>query len=149
MSDCVFCKIISGEYTSSKIFEDETILAFTDIQPVNEGHILIIPKKHVELIADLDDETSAKMFVIAGKINKALRKSDLKLEGINYFLADGEAAGQEVFHTHLHLIPRFKDDGFGFIFPEGYRVILPEREELNTIANNIKAALQKIRINIF
>ncbi|MEO8515069.1 MAG: HIT domain-containing protein, partial [Ignavibacteria bacterium] len=84
MTECVFCKIISDEYTSSKIYEDEAILAFMDIQPVNAGHILIIPKKHVELIADLDDEISAKMFVLAGKINKALRRSDLKLEGINY-----------------------------------------------------------------
>lgn len=141
MSDCEFCKIVSGEFKSSKIYEDDSILAFMDIQPVNEGHILIIPKKHVELIADLDDETSAKMFVIAGKINKALRKSDVRLEGINYLLADGESAGQEVFHTHLHLIPRFKGDGFGFIFPEGYRVILPEREELNLIAGKIKDAL--------
>ena len=142
MADCVFCKIVSGEYTSSKIYEDDSILAFMDIQPVNEGHILITPKKHVELIADLDDETSAKMMKLAKRINNALRKSGVRLEGVNYFLADGEAAGQEVFHTHLHLIPRFKDDGFGFIFPEGYRVILPEREKLNTIADSIKAALK-------
>ena len=141
MADCVFCKIVSGEYTSSKIYEDETMLAFMDIQPVNKGHLLIIPKKHVELIADLDDDTSAKMIKLAKRINNALRKSGVKLEGVNYFLADGEAAGQEVFHTHLHLIPRFKDDGFGFIFPEGYRVILPERDELNTIAEKIKAVL--------
>lgn len=141
MSDCVFCKIISGEYTSSKIFEDETILAFMDIQPVNEGHILIIPKKHVELIADLDDETSAKMFVIAGKINKALRKSDLKLEGINYFLADGEAAGQEVFHTHLHIYPRFAGDGFGMVYNENYRKVLPKRAELDLIAEKVRNLL--------
>ncbi len=141
MTDCVFCKIIDGTYTSSKIYEDDTILAFMDIQPVNKGHLLIIPKKHVELIADLDDDTSGKMFVLANKINIALRKSGVKLEGINYFLADGEAAGQEVFHTHLHLIPRFKNDGFGIIFPEGYRKILPEREELNVIAEKIKASL--------
>ena len=141
MADCVFCKIVSGEYTSSKIYEDDSILAFMDIQPVNEGHILIIPKKHVELIADLDDETSAKMMKLAKRINNALRKSGVKLEGVNYFLADGEAAGQEVFHTHLHLIPRFKNDGFGFIFPEGYRVILPEREKLNEIAEKIQKCM--------
>ena len=140
MADCVFCKIVSGEYTSSKIYEDDSILAFMDIQPVNKGHLLIIPKKHVELIADLDDDTSAKMIKLANKINNALRKSGVKLEGVNYFLADGEAAGQEVFHTHLHLIPRFKGDGFGFIFPDGYRVLLPERNELNSIAEKIKAA---------
>lgn len=142
MANCVFCKIVSGEYTSSKIYEDETILAFMDIQPVNTGHLLIIPKKHVELISDLDDETSSKMMRLANRINIALRKSGIRLEGINYFLADGEAAGQEVFHTHIHLIPRFNNDGFGFIFPEGYRVKLPERNDLNTIAEKIKAILE-------
>ena len=141
MSDCVFCKIISGEFKSSRIYEDDALIAFMDIQPVNKGHLLIIPKKHVELIADLDNDTSARMIMLANRINNALRKSDVKLEGINYFLADGESAGQEVFHTHLHLIPRFKGDGFGFIFPEGYRVDLPEREELNLIAEKVKKAL--------
>lgn len=141
MSDCVFCKIVSGEFTSSKVYEDDSILAFMDIQPVNEGHILIIPKEHVELIADLDAETSAKMFVIAGKINKALRKSDLKLEGINYFLADGEAAGQEVFHTHLHIYPRFAGDGFGMVYNENYRKVLPKRAELDLIAEKVRNLL--------
>src|SRR3970040_1717221 len=104
--DCVFCKIISGEFDCSKVYEDEFLLAFMDIQPVNMGHILIIPKKHVELASDIDDETSGRMFVLANKINSSLRKSGVKLEGINYFLADGEAAGQEVFHTHLPVFPR-------------------------------------------
>ncbi len=141
MSDCEFCKIISGEYKSSKVYEDDSILAFMDIQPVNEGHVLIIPKKHVELIADLDNETSAKMFTVTNKINKALRRSDLKLEGINYFLADGEAGGQEVFHTHLHIYPRFNGDGFGMIYNENYRKILPKRAELNNIAEKIQKLL--------
>ena len=141
MADCVFCKIIEGAYTSSKIYEDDSILAFMDIQPVNKGHLLIVPKKHVELIADLDDETSSKMILLANRINNAMRSSGIKLEGLNYFLADGEAAGQEVFHTHLHLIPRFKGDGFGFIFPEGYRVDMPERDELNWVAEKIREVL--------
>ncbi|MBZ0203601.1 MAG: HIT family protein [Ignavibacteria bacterium] len=138
MADCVFCKIISGEYTSSKVYEDETILVFMDTQPVNKGHLLIVPKKHIELAAELDDETSSKMMILASRFNNALRRTDVELEGINYFLADGASAGQEVPHTHLHLIPRFKGDGFGFVFPEGYRVNLPEREELDSIAEKIK-----------
>ncbi len=142
MSDCVFCKIISGEYSSSKIYEDDSLLAFMDIQPVNAGHLLIVPKKHVELMADLDEETSAKMMVLANRVNNALRLSGVNLEAVNYFLADGESAGQEVFHTHLHLIPRFKNDGFGLTFPEGYRVNLPAREELDSIASMVKAALK-------
>ncbi len=139
--DCVFCKIIKGEYECSKVYEDELLLAFMDIQPVNEGHVLIIPKEHIELAKDINEITAGKMFVLANKINKALRSSGIRMQGINYFLADGTAAGQEVFHTHLHIIPRFKDDGFGLKFPEGYRKNLPLRNELNSIAENIKSVL--------
>jgi len=139
--DCVFCNIISGEFECSKVYEDDILLAFMDINPINTGHILIIPKEHIELAADLNDETSGKIFILAKKINISLRKSGIRIEGINYFLADGEAAGQEVFHTHLHIIPRFKNDGFGFIFPEGYRKILYAREKLNKIAEKIKSVL--------
>ena len=141
MTDCVFCKIVEGVFDSVKIYEDDLLLSFMDIQPVNKGHILIIPKKHVELAADLDESTAGEMFKLANKINKALRKSGIRTEGINYFLADGEAAGQEVFHTHLHIIPRFKDDGFGLKFPEGYRKILPGREELKSLSEQIRTAL--------
>jgi histidine triad (HIT) family protein len=142
VAECVFCKIVSGEFESSNIYEDEDMLAFMDIHPVNKGHILVIPKKHIELISELDEKTSGKMFVLAGKINSALRKSGVKTEGVNYFLADGEAAGQEVFHTHLHVFPRFKKDGFGLKFPEGYRVDLPERNELDILAESIRNNLK-------
>jgi len=141
MSECAFCKIIDGTYTSSKVYEDDSLLAFMDIQPVNTGHVLIIPKKHIELIADLDDETSSKMFTLAKKINMAMRKSGIKPEGINYFLADGKAAGQEVFHTHLHIIPRFINDGFGLKFPNGYGINVPTQDELNIIAEKIKSVI--------
>lgn len=141
MAECVFCKIIDGFYSSCKVYEDDLLIAFMDTSPVNTGHLLIVPKVHAELISDIDDETTGKIFILAKKINKALRNSGIKLEGIDYLLADGEAAGQEVFHTHLHLIPRFKNDGFGFIFPEGYRKTIPERNELNIIAEKIKSKL--------
>ena len=120
MTDCIFCKIIAGELPSSKVYEDENFFVFMDIQPVNKGHILIIPKKHTELISEMDPENIGKMMILGEKISTAVRKSKLKCEGINFLLADGEAAGQEVFHVHLHIIPRFKEDGFGFKFPEGY-----------------------------
>jgi histidine triad (HIT) family protein len=139
--DCVFCKIVSGEYECSRIYEDDLVISFMDIHPVNEGHILIIPKKHVELAIDIDDETSGKMFILAKKINTALRKSGVKLEGVNYFVADGEAAGQEVFHAHLHVFPRFKNDGFGLKLPEHYRKILPERNTLDQLAEKIRSKL--------
>lgn len=142
MAECVFCKIVSGEFESSNIYEDEDMMAFMDIYPVNTGHVLIIPKKHIELISELDEKTSGKMFILAGKINNALRKSGIKLEGVNYFLADGEAAGQEVSHAHLHVFPRYKDDGFGLKFPEGYRKEKPNRNEFDQLAEKIKSKLK-------
>lgn len=140
MPTCIFCQIITGELPSSKIYEDDDLLAFMDIQPVNKGHVLIIPKQHKVFLAELDDQTLAGMMLLANKINKAIRQSDIQSEGINLFLADGEAAGQEVFHAHLHIIPRFSKDGFGFIFPEGY-TNRPLREELDRVAQQIRATL--------
>lgn len=139
--DCIFCKIISGEYECSKVYEDDQLLAIMDIHPVIKGHVLIIPKEHIELAIDINDETTGRIMVMAKKINTALRKTGINLEGINYFLADGEAAGQEVFHAHLHIIPRFKNDGFGLKFPQGYRKNLPARDELNNLAEKIKSVL--------
>jgi len=136
---CIFCKIVNGA-ESSVVYKDEICTAFMDVQPVNMGHVLIIPNKHVELICDLDDETVSHMFVIAKKINKAIRKSSLKCEGINYFLADGEAAFQEVFHTHLHCFPRYENDGFGLTFSEEYYE-KPARKNLDKAANEIRKKL--------
>ena len=141
MKDCIFCKIINAELPSSKVYEDDDFFAFMDIQPVNKGHILIIPKKHAELISEMDSENIGKMMVIGGKISSAVRKSKLKCEGINFLLADGEAAGQEVFHVHLHIIPRFKNDGFGFKFPKGYED-KPKRKELDKVAKKIHTSLK-------
>ena len=140
MENCIFCKIVKNELPGNKIYEDEDILAFMDIQPINPGHLLIIPKKHAELISEVDDSVVAKMNVIGKKLNTALRKSGLKAEGVNFFLADGEAAGQEVFHVHLHVFPRFKNDGFGFRFPENYRN-KPSASELKIAAEKIKSFL--------
>lgn len=138
MKDCIFCKIIRGELPSSKIYEDDELLAFLDIQPVNKGHVLIIPKQHSVLISELNDDILGKMIVLSNKINQAIRNSDIKSEGINLFLADGEAAGQEVFHVHLHIIPRFSKDGFGFVFPDDYKN-KPQREELDIISQKIQS----------
>jgi histidine triad (HIT) family protein len=138
--DCVFCNIIKDNSLASIVYKDELCSAFMDIQPVNPGHVLIIPNKHVELIADLDDETSSRMFIIANRINRAIRKSSIKCEGINYFLADGEAAGQEVFHAHLHCFPRLRNDGFRLVFSEDYKN-RPPGDVLKKIAEEIRMKL--------
>ena len=140
MDDTLFRSIITGSLPASIIYEDKYLLAFMDIQPVNKGHVLIISRQHKELIFELDDIILSRMFVLAKNINNAIRKSGIKAEGINLFLADGKSAGQEVMHVHLHIIPRFLNDGFGFIFPEGYEK-RPQRNELDIISEKIKSRL--------
>jgi len=138
--DCIFCKIVKEELPYSKVYEDEDFLAFMDIKPINKGHVLVIPKKHFELVSEMDKTNISKMIVVAEKINSAIRKSEIRCKGINFFLADGKAAGQEVPHVHLHVIPRFLGDGFGFKFPDNYEN-KPPRKELERLAEKIKRKL--------
>jgi len=140
MSTCVFCDILAGKSPSSVVFKDTLCWVFMDIQPVNPGHVLIIPTYHAACLAELDEESGARMFRIAQRMAQALRNSGLKCEGANLFLADGPAAGQEVFHVHLHVVPRYTGDGFGLRFgPEyGNR---PARAQLDVVADKIRRAL--------
>ena len=142
MSSCIFCEIIKGNMPSSKVFEDDTCMAFMDIQPVNPGHILVIPKTHFKDLSDLPAEIGGHLFQVAQRIANTLPKTIVKNEGVDLFLAHGEAAGQEVFHVHLHVIPRYEGDGFGFKFGPEYKN-LPERSRLDTIATQIKQGLEK------
>ena len=140
MDECVFCDILSGKLPSSIVHRDELCSAFMDIQPVNPGHVLVIPNDHASFLADLDEETGAQLFRIAQRIAAALRVSGVKCEGVNFFLADGEAAMQDVFHVHLHVFPRYKGDGFGLQLSPDY-FTKPERVELDEIAQDIKVTL--------
>ncbi len=112
-----------------------------DIQPVNSGHVLVIPQVHAVELSNLEEESGAHLFRIAMRVSKALRKSGVRCEGVNLFLADGEAAGQEVFHVHLHVFPRFVGDGFGLKFGPHYKT-KPDRKTLDQIAGQIRAALR-------
>lgn len=140
MSDCIFCDILSGKLLSSVVYQDERCTALMDIQPINPGHVLVIPNSHAACLADLEEGVGSDLFRVAQRVAAALRSSGLRCEGVNLFLADGEAAGQEVFHVHLHVFPRHKGDGFGFKFPSGYSN-KPDRRELDAIALQIKDAL--------
>ena len=112
MEDCIFCKIVKGELPSTKIYEDEDILAFLDINPINIGHSLIIPKKHYVNIYDTPEDTLGNMMKVAKIISKSI-KTELKADGVNVTMNSDPAAGQVVFHSHLHVIPRVTSDGFG------------------------------------
>ena len=140
MTSCIFCKILYGESPSSIVYQDDLCTAFMDIQPVNEGHILVIPNRHASYLAALDDESGANMFLVAKRLAQALRDSGLNCEGVNLFLADGEAAFQDVFHVHLHVIPRYKGDGFGLTFGPHF-TDKPGRSALDSAAMMIREVL--------
>ncbi|WP_186672110.1 HIT family protein [Sporosarcina sp. BP05] len=112
MTACIFCKIIEGTIPSVKVYEDEHVLAFMDIMPVTTGHVLLIPKTHRENIYDLTAEEAAQLFSVVPKIANAL-KDEFKPAGMNLLQNNGAFAGQAVFHSHLHFIPRYDEtDGF-------------------------------------
>jgi histidine triad (HIT) family protein len=140
MSDCVFCRILASELPSSIVYQDEVCTAFMDIQPVNPGHVLVVPNRHATYLGDLNEETGAQLFRIGQRVAAGLRRSGIRCEGVNIFLADGEAAGQEVFHVHLHVFPRYQGDGFGIRFGPEYMNI-PDRSELDLLAQRIKTTL--------
>jgi histidine triad (HIT) family protein len=140
MADCVFCDILAGTLPASIVCQDEVCTAFMDIQPVNPGHLLVVPNDHAARLADLDPDIGAHVFIVAQRIAQALRDSGLRCEGVNLFVADGAAAGQEVFHVHLHVVPRFRGDGFGFRFGPKYGQ-RPPRSELDELAAKVRSTL--------
>lgn len=140
MDNCVFCDILAGRQPASFVFGDELCCAFMDIRPVTPGHVLVIPIEHAANLAELDPEAGAHLFRVAQRVAQALRESGLRCEGVNFFLADGRAAGQEVFHVHLHVFPRYLGDGFGLRFGSGYGH-QPPRVTLDQIATRIRQAL--------
>jgi len=139
---CTFCEIVAGRETASIVYRDEFVCGFMDIQPVNPGHLLVVPVAHVPYLSDLDVGIGQRMFSVSQRLAAVIRHSDVRCEGINLFLADGVAAGQEVFHTHLHVFPRFAGDGFGLRHPPEY-YSLPERATLDAIADAIRISLAK------
>jgi histidine triad (HIT) family protein len=141
-NDCVICKLVAGEIEVSVIHEDDLCVALMDIQPINPGHALVVPRRHASCLAELDSEDGAQIFRVAQRVAAALRECGVKCEGVNFFLADGEAAGQEVFHVHLHVFPRYAGDGFGLNLPPDYQQ-RPAREELNDIAHRLRLTLKR------
>ena len=141
VTGCAFCRILTGELLASVVYEDDIVSAFMDIRPVNPGHLLVVPNRHAASLAELDADTGAHMFRVGQRLAAALRRSGARCEGVNLLLADGEAAGQEVFHVHLHVLPRYTGDGFGFRrSPDS--LVPPARAELNRVAGGIRSALR-------
>ncbi len=120
MTACIFCDILAGGAPAYFVHRDEVCGAFMDIRPVNPGHVLVVPRTHAVLLPELDQETVGHLLQVAQLVDTALRTSGIKCEGVNLFLADGRAAGQDVMHVHLHVFPRFQGDGHHLRFSPVY-----------------------------
>ncbi|MBO4490603.1 MAG: HIT family protein [Lentisphaeria bacterium] len=111
MRNCIFCKIIAGEIPSVKLYEDDLVYAFMDIAPITFGHTLVIPKEHHTSVATIPEATAGRMFLVGSRLGVAMKRG-LAADGFNLHLSDGTVAGQVVMHAHLHVVPRWTDDGF-------------------------------------
>lgn len=142
MSDCIFCRIVAGKAPARFIHCGENCSAFLDIHPLNPGHLLVVPNTHYARMKDLPESIAGEMFALANRIFTAVLESGLKCDGANFFLSDGEQAGQEVSHCHLHLAPRFKGDGVKAGFSKE-RSLKLSGAEMDEVKNRIVAALPK------
>lgn len=130
--NCIFCKIANGEIPSKTLYEDEEFRVILDLGPAAKGHALILPKSHYANLYELPEDTAAKAMLLAKKM--AARMTDkLQCDGFNLMQNNGETAGQTVFHFHIHLIPRYKDDGQKI----GWKPGKPSQEELEAVREQI------------
>ena len=137
VANCVFCGIADGSEPAGIVYQDDLAVAFMDIRPATPGHLLVIPRCHCASLANLDPAIAAHLMWLAVPLDAALRSSGLRCQGVSLLLADGEAAGQDVFHVHLHLIPRFGGDG---VHLSAQRTS-PARAQLDETAARIRSAL--------
>ena len=130
--NCIFCKIAHGDIPSKVLYEDNEFKVILDLGPATKGHALILPKNHYHDLYELPDEEAAKVMLLAKKMAIHMTEK-LKCDGFNLVQNNGEAAGQTVFHFHLHLIPRYKEDGQTL----GWKALEPSQEDLEKIKNII------------
>ncbi len=109
MENCIFCRIVAGEIPSATVYEDENFKAIMDIAPAAKGHVIMVAKKHYANLFELDDTVASKALIVARKIAIAIQM-ELNCDGVNLLQNNGEAAGQTVFHFHIHVIPRYDED---------------------------------------
>ncbi len=136
--DCVFCKIIAGVVPSDIVYENERTLALLDIRPSNKGHVLVLPKEHYADVFDIPDDVLCAVARTGKLVAEALKKA-VGTEGVNLIMNNGDVAGQIIFHAHLHVLPRFRDDG---VFAKPKRVSYDDGE-CERIAEKIRNVLKK------
>ena len=110
MSECVFCKIVSGAVDCSTIYDDDELLALMDVYPWRPGHVLVIPKRHCQRVAELPAGLGERLFGLSLRIAAAIRASDIRSDDLHFLLNDGPAANQSVPHVHMHILPRRRGD---------------------------------------
>jgi histidine triad (HIT) family protein len=138
MSDCVFCRIVARQIPATVVHEDEHTLAFMDLGQVNPGHVLVTLKTHVENVFNLEAEQASALGVASARVARAIRDA-FQPQGLSVYQANGKAAGQTVFHYHVHLVPRHDGDGMALSWP----VKNPPREQLEAHAAKIRASLPR------
>ena len=136
MYACAFCGIVAGSVEASIVYEDDATLAFMDLRQPNGGHVLVIPKQHVETIYDLLPDVGARLMQTVVRTARAIRRS-VQPDGLSIWQSNGEAAGQEVPHLHVHVFARQPRDGFLRVYPE--RPARPDRAVLDQLAAQIRA----------
>ena len=136
MENCIFCKIIAGEIPSATVYEDDDVKAILDVNPAARGHVIVLPTKHASDVFSIPDEDLSKAICVAKKIAIAVKEA-YKCDGVNILQNNGEAAGQTVFHLHIHVIPRFEGDTISVKWKQGE---MPA--DLDVIADEIKACLK-------
>jgi histidine triad (HIT) family protein len=136
VADCVFCRLRDGQIPSTRVYEDERTIAFMDINPLNDGHALVIPRVHAATIFEVDEADLGAAIATAKRVANAIRQA-LRPAGLNLLQANGAAAFQSVPHFHFHLIPRFTGDGKGFDWP----IVPGDRGRIQGVAEKIRTAL--------
>lgn len=143
MNDCIFCKIIKGEITSAKVYEDEVVYAFLDISQTTPGHTLVVPKEHVKDIFEYSEPLAAEVLKRIPKISKGLDQAFPDMLGLNILNNNREAAYQSVFHSHWHLIPRYgENDGFALKFTNHMEDV--SKETLTELATQIANGINEV-----
>jgi|SRR3989344_5592729 len=136
--DCIFCKIIKNEIPAAKVYEDDDVLAFLDVAPLTKGHCLVIPKTHYENIFDIDQAALQKVIIATQHVAEKI-KNILQADGIRLSQSNGKAAGQEVMHFHLHIIPRYQDDGIDMSMTQTSHLLKVNFKALEELALKINS----------
>lgn len=136
--DCVFCRIVAGQAPASRVYEDEVAIAFLDVHPVHPGHTLVVPRRHLVDLRECDAHLAAHLFAVSAGLAPGIMRT-VDADAFNIWTAAGRAAGQTVFHLHLHILPRFRGDVFGPRLPKD-GLVEAARADLERVAERIRAA---------